>query len=57
MKPFWKSKTVWVNAITLGLHFAKPYVGIETIPDVNPSVLAVANIVLRLITKQPVGLD
>ena len=46
-----RSKTMWVNALTLGLHYAKPYLGISTIPDVSPDVLAFANVILRLLTK------
>lgn len=47
-----RSKTMWVNVITLGLHYAKPYLGVSTIPDVSPDVLAIANIVLRLVTNK-----
>ena len=46
-----RSKTMWVNVITLGLHYAKPYLGVSTIPDVSPDLLALANIVLRLVTR------
>ena len=53
-KSFWKSKTLWVNVVTLGLHYAKPYIGIDTIPDVSPEVLAIANMILRLVTHTSV---
>ena len=49
MKPFWQSKTLWVNIAALGISV------LGGIP-VNPSYLAMANLVLRLITTKPVGL-
>ena len=52
MKSWFKSKTLWMNIATLGLHYAKPFLGITTIPDVQPELLAVANIVLRLVTNK-----
>lgn len=55
MKTFWKSKTLWVNVATLGLHYAKPYLGIDTIPDVDPQLLAIANIILRVVTNKPLA--
>ena len=45
MKAFWKSKTLWANVAALAVH----YVGVV---PVNPMVLAMANVVLRLITTQ-----
>lgn len=56
-KQFWKSKVFWVNAVTLGLHYAKPHLGIDTVPDVNPEVLALANLVLRFFTNKAVTLS
>ena len=47
-----RSKVMWVNLITLGLHYAKPYLGVTTIPDVSPDVLAIANIILRVVTNK-----
>ena len=49
-----RSKTMWVNVITLGLHFAKPYLGISTLPDVSPDLLALVNIILRLVTTKSI---
>ena len=56
MKPFWQSKTLWLNIVTLGLHYAKPFLGIDTVPDVDPQLVMIANIVLRLVTKSAVTL-
>ena len=52
MKAFWKSKVLLVNVVALGLHFAKLYIGVTSVPDVDPQGLAIANIVLRLITHK-----
>lgn len=60
-KPWWASKTVWVNTLAgiaalstaFGLH-----VGLD--PDAQAAIvggiMAVANIALRLVTKQPVSI-
>ena len=55
MKKFWKSKTLWANAIALGVHYVKPVLGIEALPEVNIQALAVINLILRIVTKQPIG--
>lgn len=54
-KAFWKSKTLWVNVVTLGLAVAKPVLGVDTIPQADPMYLAMVNIVLRLITNRGVS--
>lgn len=57
-KAWYASRTIWVNVVALvasGLAIA----GVELTPDQQgalvTSILAVANIVLRLVTTQPVG--
>lgn len=55
MKAFWKSKTFWVNAVTLGLAVSEPVLGIKTIPEPDPALLAFVNLALRWVTTQPVG--
>lgn len=57
MKPFWQSKTLWVNALALGVHIANQYLGLTSVPDPNPTLLILANIALRLITKQPISVS
>lgn len=57
-KPWWKSKTVWVNllaaliSIAAELQHAIPLP--ERVSTYVVAVVAVANIVLRLLTAQPV---
>lgn len=50
-KPWWKSKTVWVNVLGGVTMFAGA-------PFINPVtagyILAGANLALRIITKQPI---
>ncbi len=57
MKPFWKSKTLWVNLIAAIALIAEGVTGREVvIPlEVQASILAVVNLVLRKVTKEPVG--
>ena len=50
-KPWWKSKTFWLNIATLGVASAVDQPNPETLGQV----LAVANIVLRFFTHQPLG--
>ena len=58
-KHFWKSRTLWVNLIAiLGIVLNSQF-GIEIDAEAQAalatSVLAVLNIILRLVTSQPVG--
>jgi hypothetical protein len=55
-KNLFKSKTFWVNLVALVAYGAKKYGGVEEVPDplVDSGLLAIANIILRLVTKQPV---
>lgn len=52
-KPFWQSKTFWVNLATYGLTAATD---IEN-PEHVVMGLAIANIFLRVLTKQPISLQ
>jgi uncharacterized membrane protein len=60
-KPFWASKTLWVNVIAaaaviagaLGLDLG---LDADTQAQLAAAVVIVANIVLRLVTRQPVKL-
>jgi hypothetical protein len=51
MKAWWKSKTFWLNLATLGVASAVE----QPNPEALGQVLAVANIVLRFFTHQPLG--
>lgn len=56
IKPFWKSKTVIVNvvvAVALAF-FGLPEVGAA--PELIAGIVAVGNLVLRAITKEPIGI-
>jgi len=57
-KPFWKSKTLWVNVVTLLTALLPPVrdfaaqMGWST--EAVVSLIAAANVVLRVLTGQPV---
>jgi len=59
-KPWYASKTLWVNAIA-GIAAMAGAFGLdlgltpETQTSLVAGILAVVNIILRLVTKQPVG--
>ena len=58
-KHFYTSKTLWVNFVAIIAIMLNSQFGIELDTEVRAalatSILAVINIVLRLITSQPVG--
>mgnify|MGYP001566202640 CR=1 FL=1 len=54
-KSFYKSKTLWLNVLAVGTYAAKTALGIDSVPDIDPVLLALLNIVLRLVTKKPIG--
>lgn len=56
MKAFWKSKTIWVNALAVGVYAAKHALGLAAIPDIDPAYLALGNMILRILTHKPIGL-
>lgn len=57
-KPFWQSKTIWVNVVAL-------LVAIITSLNINPSwwpqfsivALGIANVILRFLTGEPIDLS
>ena len=51
MKPWWKSKTFWVNIATGGLSLALQ----QDSPEQLATLLALANLVLRFFTTEPIG--
>ena len=56
MKAWWRSKTLWVNVIA-GLAFlAQSQMGFVIDGEIQGAILAIINLVLRLITNEPVGL-
>ena len=55
-KPWWKSKTLWFNIVSVLVWSAQGMSGITCIPDdVLITIIAVGNAVLRVITNQPIG--
>ena len=50
-KKFWKSKTLWVNLIGL---IAAIFTDKIT-PEMEFSALSVINVILRTVTKEPIG--
>lgn len=57
-KPIWQSKTVWLNAIALALSVVWPSGAamVQSNPEASMLVVTVLNVILRLVTKQPVSL-
>lgn len=57
MKSWYQSKTVWVNILAVAGSIALTY-GLDPSrwAEISMAVLAVANIALRLITGEPIGL-
>ena len=52
LKNLWPGKkTFGVFGLSLGAYLGKHYLGIDAIPELDPGVLAVLGILLRLITK------
>lgn len=61
-KPFWASKTLWVNAVALvaavtGAFSIDLGLDAETQTAVVAAVMGVVNIVLRFVTGNPVGMS
>lgn len=59
-KPFWASKTLWVNAIALVAAISGAFgmdLGLdpETQTTIVGAVMSIVNIVLRFVTKSAVG--
>ncbi len=56
MKKFWKSRTIWVNALALTAIAAQLVANEEIISiEAQASVLAIANVLLRFDTDEPIG--
>jgi uncharacterized membrane protein len=57
-KAWWRSKTLWVNlvAVVALLVQSLPDVGFVIDAEAQAGILAFINVVLRLITNEPVGL-
>ncbi len=53
-KKWYRSKTLWVNLIALISLFLNEKVGVPISESEQMAILSVVNIVLRLVTKEPV---
>ena len=57
-KSIWASKTFWVNLVSIGAIIGAAYgfdIDTETQAVLATGALAVVNIILRLVTKQPIN--
>jgi hypothetical protein len=52
-KKWYASKTMWANIIALGLLITGNMFNIEYEPEVAIGLLALVNLILRAITKEP----
>lgn len=55
-KPFWKSKTLWINALTMGGGALAKALGVDFSGEDAALVVGFVNIVLRLVTRGAVRL-
>lgn len=54
-KPFWMSKTVWVNAIAVAFLASQHYAGGDWLQaEDQVLILALVNLALRALTRRPV---
>ncbi len=56
MKPFWKSKTFWVNGLALAGLLLQETFGLDLDTEIQAAILAVINLVLRAFTKEGISL-
>lgn len=52
-----KSKTFWLNSITAAVAVGSGSLGFNLPPKIAVPVVAIGNILLRLLTKQPVTIS
>lgn len=57
VKPFWRSKTFWINVLAVIALIAEFATGQEVVITVEAQaiVLACINLILRTVTREPVG--
>lgn len=54
-KPFWKSKTLWFNAVAGVVTVFWPEVSKFLTPEQAGAIVIIGNAILRLVTVAPVG--
>lgn len=52
-KPFWQSKTLWVNLIAIAAMEVQSRTGYVIPAEGQAALLAVVNLVLRIVTDKP----
>lgn len=55
VKKWYQSKTIWVNIILLAGLFSQSLVGLDLSAEEQGSIIVLINLILRIITKQPLG--
>ena len=54
IKPFWASKTLWLNVIAIVAILLQGKAGYTLGPEIQTSILLLINIILRAVTKQEI---
>jgi len=54
LKIFWKSKTIWVNIIALSLAAIQVKTGLVIPGELQGILLALVNVILRMVTKEQI---
>ena len=54
-KSIFLSKTLWVNVLAVAAGFLAPKLGVTISAEDQVAALGVINLVLRIVTKQPVN--
>lgn len=54
-KSIFTSKTVWANVVAVAATFAAKQFGVEIDASTQVAILGVVNLILRIVTKQPVA--
>jgi hypothetical protein len=57
MKAWWLSKTLWVNFIALVAAILQAKFGFVLEPTTQVMILTTINLILRCVTKDPIGLQ
>jgi hypothetical protein len=55
-KKWYSSKTLWVNAIAIAALIAQAQLGFVMSGEEQVAILAVINLILRVVTKEPLSL-
>ncbi len=54
MKDWWKSKTLWINAIAIAGIIIRAELGLVITPQGEIAILAGINLILRIVTKEKI---